>query len=212
MRGADGSLRAPGLRDFVHTFMFLVHNRRLQIRSDADAERVLQAHLDSANRALLADVAATFYGAALPAGEWTLATLKNAFRVAYSDAQGLVPGFVAAADLVDFMGRWKPFIEHGFLTVEAHSPWAENLIEETPQDDAAWMKVEKLPHPFNWGMHFLSRQFMMPYNEFRLALALAGFTPSGAVHGRIHPEGFPGLDTLNAYRFFNIANYVPVQA
>lgn len=211
MRDGDG-MRAPGLRDFVHTFMFLVHNRRLQVRGEAEAERVLQAHLDGADRARLADVAATFYGAAPGDGEWTLETLKNAFRVAYSDAQGLVPGFVAAADLIDFMGRWKPFIKHGFLAVEAHSPWAGNLVEDAPQDPAAWMKVDKLPHPFNWGMHFLSRQFMMPYNEYRLALELAGFAPSGAVYGRIHPQGFPGLDTLTAYRFFSIANYVPVEA
>ena len=210
VRNCDGSTRNACLRDFLHTFMFLVHNRRLQIRDSAQAEQVLQAHLEQADQSLLADVAATFYGAALPAGALTLEALKGAFRVAYSDEHGIVPGFVAAADLIDFMGRWKPFIKHGFLAVEGHSPWAENLIEDAPDNDAAWMKVEKLPHPFNWGMHFLSRQFMMPYNEYRLALALAGFAPSGAVHGRIHPEGFPGLDTLTPYRFFSIADYIPV--
>lgn len=212
VRNADGSTRNAGLRDFLHTFMFLVHNRRLQIRDEAEAERVLQAHLEQANQSLLGEVAATFYGAALPSGALTLDALKDAFRVAYSDEHGIVPGFVAAADLIDFMGRWKPFIKHGFLAVEGHSPWAENLIEDAPEHDDTWMKVEKLPHPFNWGMHFLSRQFMMPYNEYRLALALAGFTPSGAVHGRIHPEGFPGLDTMTPYRFFSIADYVPAQA
>jgi hypothetical protein len=212
VRNADGSTRSARLRDFLHTFMFLVHNRRLQVRDGAEAERVLQAHLEQADPALLAGVAQEFYGAALPEGPLTVAALKDAFRVAYSDEHGIVPGYVAAADLVDFMGRWKPFIKHGFLAVEGHSPWAGNLIEEAPQDAQAWMKVEKLPHPFNWGMHFLSRQFMMPYNEYRLALALAGFAPSGAVHGRIHPEGFPGLDTMTPYRFFSIADYVPVGA
>jgi hypothetical protein len=212
VRNGDGSTRSAGLRDFLHTFMFLVHNRRLQVRDSAHAEQVLQAHLENADPELLAGVAQAFYGAALPAGPLTLAALKDAFRVAYSDEHGIVPGFVAAADLIDFMGRWKPFIKHGFLAVEGHSPWAENLIEDAPEDDQAWMKVEKLPHPFNWGMHFLSRQFMMPYNEYRLALALAGFAPSGAVHGRIHPEGFPGLDTMTPYRFFSIADYVPVGA
>lgn len=212
VRDEHGAMRSAGLRDFLHTFMFLVHNRRLQVRQPEDAEAVLAQHLAAADSALVRSVAQEFYGDALPisdAAPLTLGALKDAFRVSYSDQHGIVPGFVAAADLIDFMGRWKPFIKHGFLAVEAHSPWAENLIEEVPAESDGWMKVEKLPHPFNWGMHFLSRQFMMPYNEFRLALALAGFTPSGAVHGRIHPEGFPGLDTTTPYRFFSIADYVP---
>ncbi|WP_157664175.1 hypothetical protein, partial [Burkholderia ubonensis] len=43
---------------------------------------------------------------------------------------------------------------------------------------------------------------------FMLALTLAGLRPGSPIHGRIHPEGFPGPDLLSNYRFFSIANYV----
>ncbi|KVP33119.1 hypothetical protein, partial [Burkholderia ubonensis] len=43
---------------------------------------------------------------------------------------------------------------------------------------------------------------------FMLALTLAGLRPGSPIHGRIHPEGFPGLDLLSDYRFFSIAHYV----
>lgn len=214
VRDGAGGTRPAGLRDFLHTFMFLVHNRRLRIRDEARAEEVLFVRLAAADRRILEKVAASYFPgrltvdrqAALPL---PLKAVKAAFRVAYSDTQGIVPGFVAAADLVDFMVRWKPFIVHGFLCVEGHSPCAEDLLEPIPEHAQEWMRVDELPHPFNWGMHFPSRQFMMPFDEFMLALALAGFAPRDEIYGRVHPEGFPGLDLAPEFRFFSIADYVP---
>lgn len=206
--------RPAGLRDFLHTFMFLVHNRRLKIRDEARAQDVLSGSLASVDRALLKKVDDSYFAGRLVGDQqaespMSLEQLKQTFRVAYSDAGGFVPGYVAAADLIDFMKRWKPFIFHGFLCVEGHSPCAEDLLEPTPENADAWMRVDKLPHPFNWGMHFPSRQFMMPFDEFMLALALAGFAPRDEIYGRVHPEGFPGFDLASEFRFFSIADYVP---
>ncbi len=214
VRDGAGKTRPAGLRDFLHTFMFLVHNRRLRVRSEEHAAEVLLGSLAAADRGVLEEIVANYFPERLTVDRQatlplSLKALKAAFRVAYSDAQGIVPGFVAAADLVDFMGRWKPFIVHGFLCVEGHSPCAESLLEPTPERAEEWMRVDKLPHPFNWGMHFPSRQFMMPFDEFMLALALAGFAPRDEIHGRVHPEGFPGLDLAPEFRFFSIADYVP---
>jgi hypothetical protein len=212
VRDADGT-RPARLRDFLHTFMFLVHNRRLAVRDEAAAEQVLVDHLRTVDRTRLQDVLARYIqqppavsaDSELPI---ELEQLKQLFQVAFSDEHGIVPGFVAAADLIHFMGRWRPFIHHGFLAVEGHSPKARNLIEETPDNEQAWMRIEKLPHSLNWGMHFVSRQFMMPFDEYMLAMCLAGFAPRGEILGGIHPREIPAIDRLAPYRFFSIADYV----
>ncbi|KVL56610.1 hypothetical protein WT01_23365 [Burkholderia cepacia] len=209
----DGSVRPARLSDLLHTFMFLVHNRRLGIRRKDAAEAILERHLRTVDRARLRAVIDQHYAGALTVSDQDalpigLEQIKRAFKVAYSDAEGLVPGYVAAADLIDFLTRWKPHAKHGFLIVEGHSPWAENLCARAPRGPDTWLRTEQLPSVFNWGMHFVSRQFMAPFNEFTLALTLAGLRPDGPIYGRIHPEGFPAPDLLSDYRFFSIANYV----
>ncbi|MEN2473824.1 class I SAM-dependent methyltransferase [Burkholderia sp. GS2Y] len=209
----DGSVRPARLSDLLHTFMFLVHNRRLSIRRKDAAEAILERHLRTVDRARLRAVIDQHYAGALTVSDQaelpvTLDQIKRAFKVAYSDAEGLVPGYVAAADLIDFLTRWKRHAKHGFLIVEGHSPWAENLCARASGGPDTWLRTEQLPSVFNWGMHFVSRQFMAPFNEFTLALTLAGLRPDSPIYGRIHPEGFPAPDLLSDYRFFSIANYV----
>jgi hypothetical protein len=123
-----------------------------------------------------------------------------------------VPGYVAAADLIDFIARWKPHAKHGFLVVDGHSPWAVGLLDDAIADPGRWTRSEQVPAVFIWGMHCVSRQFMAPFDEFVLGMCLAGLSPRDAIYGRIHPEGFPGTDLLNEARFFNIADYVAVEA
>ncbi|RQQ00449.1 hypothetical protein DF107_30370 [Burkholderia stagnalis] len=213
VRQPDGSVRPARLSDLLHTFMFLVHNRRLSVRREAAAEAILERHLRTVDRSRLRAVVDQHYTGMLTVSDQAelpiaLDEIKRAFKVAYSDAEGLVPGYVAAADLIDFLTRWKRHAKHGFLIVEGHSPWAENLCARAPGGPDAWLRTEQLPSVFNWGMHFVSRQFMAPFNEFMLALTLAGLRPDSPIYGRIHPEGFPAPDLLSDYRFFSIANYV----
>ncbi|KVN65216.1 hypothetical protein [Burkholderia stagnalis] len=213
VRQPDGSVRPARLSDLLHTFMFLVHNRRLSVRREATAEAILERHLRTVDRSRLSAVVDQHYTGMLTVSDQAelpiaLDEIKRAFKVAYSDAEGLVPGYVAAADLIDFLTRWKRHAKHGFLIVEGHSPWAENLCARAPGGPHAWLRTEQLPSVFNWGMHFVSRQFMAPFNEFMLALTLAGLRPDSPIYGRIHPEGFPAPDLLSDYRFFSIANYV----
>lgn len=213
VRAADGMPRPARLADLLHTNMFLLHNRRLKIRGREEAQAILERSLQEVDPARLRAVIDMHFGTVVDIAEGptplTLAQLKALFRVAHSDAQGLVPGYVAAADLIDMIRRWKPHIPHGFLAVEGHSPWAENLTQAGTPQRGTYARTELLPSVFNWGMHFVSRQFMMPFNEFILAMCLAGLSPRAGVLGRIHPEGFPGLDLLSDYRFFSIADYVP---
>lgn len=49
----DGSVRPARLSDLLHTFMFLVHNRRLGIRRKDAAEAILERHLRTVDRARL---------------------------------------------------------------------------------------------------------------------------------------------------------------
>ncbi|TDA47805.1 hypothetical protein [Burkholderia pyrrocinia] len=213
VKESDGSTRPARLSDLLHTFMFLIHNRRLGVRREDAAAAILERHLRKVDRAHLRTVVEQYYSGNLTVSDRAelpiaLDQIKSAFRVAYSDTEGLVPGYVVAADLIDFITRWKRHVTHGFLIVEGHSPWAANLCEVTPGNPNRWTRTEQLPAVFNWGMHFVSRQFLAPFNEFMLAMTLAGLRPRGQIYGRIHPEGFPGLDLLSDYRFFSIANYV----
>lgn len=216
VRDIDGIARPARLADLLHTNMFLLHNRRLKVRGREEAEAILERSLEELDPTQLRAVIDTYFGTVVDIADGlvplTLAQLKNLFRVAHSDARGLVPGYVAAADLIDMIRRWKPHIRHGFLAVEGHSPWAENLTQAGTPRRGTHARTDLLPSVFNWGMHFVSRQLMMPFNEFILAMSLAGLSPRAGVHGRIHPEGFPGLDLLSDYRFFSIADYVPHDA
>jgi hypothetical protein len=214
VRDASGFERPARLRDLLHTNMFLLHNRRLTVRSRKEADAILGRSLRNVDPARLRAVIGAHFGTTLDIAHGTapltLTQLKAAFRVAHSDAQGLVPGYVAAADLIEMIRRWTPYVRHGFLAVEGHSPWAEHLTQPPGEPEhGGYMRTELLPAVFNWGMHFVSRQFMMPFNEYMLAMCLAGLSPRAGVYGRIHPEGFPGLDLLSDYRFFSIADYVP---
>ncbi|MGU7816813.1 AprA-related methyltransferase [Burkholderia sp. AW49-1] len=213
VRRSDGSLRPAQLNDLLHTFMFLIHNRKLVIKRRDQADMILERHLRTVDRSRLSAVVDQYFSGNLTVSNlaglpMTLDALKSAFRVAYSDTGGLVPGYVVAADLIQFISRWKRHAKHGFLIVEGHSPWASSLCRDASNAASRWRRTEQLPSVFNWGMHFLSRQFMMPFNEFMLAMTLAGLSPSTPIHGRIHPEGFPGPDLLSDYRFFSIANYI----
>lgn len=214
VNGKDNAMRPARLSDFLHTNMFLLHNRRLIVRRREAADAILERRLREADRSRLRKVVEKHFFGQLTVSDHgplpiPLADIKAAFRVAHSDAEGLVPGYVAAADLIELIARWKPHIGHGFVAVEGHSPWAANLLEEASAEPGRFTRSEVLPAVFNWGMHFLSRQFMMPFNEFMLAMCLSGLSPRDGVHGRIHPEGFPGLDLMSDYRFFSIADYVP---
>lgn len=213
VRRPDGSVGPARLSDLLHTFMFSIHDRRLSVRQEAAAEAILERRLRTVDRFRLRSVVDQYYSGCLTvSGRTELPTtvdeIKRAFRVAYGDEDGLVPGHVVAADLIEFISRWKPHATHGLLIVEGHSPWAANLCEVAPNAPRRWRRTEQLPSVFNWGMHFVSRQFMTPFNEFMLAMTLAGLRPSTPIYGRIHPEGFPGPELLSDYRFFSIANFV----
>ncbi|MEO8183698.1 MAG: hypothetical protein ABI895_33115 [Deltaproteobacteria bacterium] len=209
----SGVRRPLGLGDLVHTLMFLVHNRRLQVRT-ADASREILWHaIERTDRTALAHAIALAQGReiTLPShGAGLLALVMDQFKTTFADQGKMVDGFVVAADLVAFLQRWAPFARQGLIALEGHSPWASKLLEPVPPSSADWLRLEKLPHAFNWGMHFLSGQYLQPYEEFRLGLLLAGFEASGGrVYGGLYPEHVPSLDRLDDYRFLSIGCYVP---
>ncbi|KVE29482.1 hypothetical protein WS67_04675 [Burkholderia singularis] len=213
VKNADGGLRPAQLGDLLHTFMFLVHNRRLCARCRDTADEILARHLRSVDRAQLRRVVDRYFPGRLTVSMQALepiahADLKAAFRVGYSDADGLVPGYVAAADLLDFFARWKRYVAHGFLIAEAHCPWAVSEPADWRAAQARSTCIARLPSIFTWGMHFVSRQYLMPFHEFMLTVCLAGLQPRDTVYGRIYPQNFPAPDQLDDYRYLSIAEYV----
>jgi len=206
----SGKTRPLQLDDLLHTFMFLIHNRRLNVKDQENAQAFISRAINSTSRERLAYVMENYFQRTLPQNDSeTLATVLDCFNMSFSDAQGLVEGKVAAADLIAFLERWKPYARHGLMSLEGHSPAMYSDAEPIPGNDQAWMRCDRLPHPLNWGMHFQSRQFMMPFNEYMLALTLAGFAPfDGEIYGNIYPASIPSIDQLPQHRFFSIGCYV----
>jgi len=208
-----GCTRPLQLSDLLHTFMFLVHNRRLSVKTMREAYRVISDALSMVDTNHLDELMATYFNRPLPQShDERLETVMDCFDVSFSDVQGLVPGAVAGADLVDFLLRWKPYAKHGLMSLEGHSPSSYRTNETIPEDDETWMRTDKLPHPLNWGMHFQSRQYMMPFDQYMLAMTLAGYEPrDGKINGSLYPETLPFIDQLPEFRFFSIACYVESQ-
>lgn len=197
--------RLLSLTDFVHTFMFLVHNRRLTIQTETAALDILNKAIDHVD---VEDFCLFFRAYTIEPLPQDKSQLKefifSQFKTAYSAKGGLVPGFVVAADLVHFMHQWKPYITHGFLALDSHNPWNSVMTEACPLTPEEWMAVEMLPHPLIWGMHFVSQQFMVSLQEYMVSLYLAGFRPEwGKLFRDLHP-GIPNIDLLAQYKFFSL--------
>jgi hypothetical protein len=208
--GAPG--RSLALDDLAHTFMFLVHNRRLTIKTVEEARAVFSRQLRLADARALTEAIGLCRGRSvdLPSDQYALLDVICAqFDMSFVDDRGLVPGTIVGADLVEFMRRWAAYSRHGFIAVEGHIPQTNALQEPVPDSRAKWLRCEKLPQALNWGMHAFSRQYLLPYEQFRLALTLAGVRAQhGEVHGSLFGDAFPSIDRLSRYRFMSIASYV----
>lgn len=196
-----------GLKDFLHTFMFLIHNRKLQLQSEDIAEAFLAERLEIINaKNLQAQVGEYFPGETFD----NIFAIKSLFRSYYTGSKGVVSGMVVAADLIQFLLRWAPYAHSGLISLDAHTPWNEHTQEQVPENIDDWMVCEKLPHALNWGMHFVSRQYLMPFREYLLAIVLAGYDfGQQGIGGRIYPSGLPNIDLLPEYRFFSICRLKP---
>ncbi len=193
-RGYDDTVRALGLRpagrdtpvgiaDLAHSFMFLLHNRRLGIADDRAAFDMFAHHVGPAQAE----------------------ALRAAFAISYAGPDGMVSGYRAAADLLHLLDQWRPYARHGLIALEGHSPAAG--VEER-----GTLAPDELPHVLNWGMHFLSQQYMMPHQEFAAVLAIAGYRPAAGIFGRVYPADVDGPDIQPDTRFFSLAAYTPAGA
>jgi hypothetical protein len=192
---ATGARRPVGARDLLHTLMFLVHDRSLTVHERPEATSVLRdavGRLDHAKLEQALSRSAGFH-LRLPSDEKErLGLVAAQFTTPFSDKGAFVPGVVAAADLVRFMARWREYARQGLIVIEAHDVRPAAMNEPVPEDPRTWMRMEKLANPTVWGMHYLSRQFAMPYLEHELAMTLAGFEPmDGRVYGGAFTEALP---------------------
>jgi hypothetical protein len=202
-----GQDRPLALNDLLHTFMFLIHNRRLQLQSNAEAIKIIDSQLENIDNQYLAQILSQYFDLTCDFTQANLsAQIRSLFKTTYTSPSDFAPSFLVAADLIQFLLRWKPHTnKYGFVALDAHTPWNEKMLEPVPDNINTWMRAEKLPHPLNWGMHFISRQYLMPFCEYILALTLAGYKPiNNTIYGRIHPEYIPNIDLLDDYRFFSI--------
>lgn len=187
-RADGGSL---GIRDFVHTFMFLIHNRRLKVLDRAVALSLVEKCLqEPGRRQRVAGVLQEFFASTAPTGDhWSdkdwIEGVGRCFSGTYVVDGAAISGMVVAADLIEFLEVWRPYVPFGMLAVEGHIP-THNHGKDFP------LPPYPQPHPFRWGMHYISEQYLFSFREYLLVLALAGFSPYPAHgYGRLYPEGFP---------------------
>ncbi|MCO5581844.1 hypothetical protein L7F22_035733 [Adiantum nelumboides] len=130
------------LADLIHTQMFLLHDREL---ADLDPDAAA-ARLDRAAEACRSDL---LHDMLLRFGNCGPATAADRFTTPHTVAGTVVAPVVGAADLVELVQRWTPYLRHGLLLVEAH----------VPVPDGGAVRGDVDPAPAVWGVHVASEQF-----------------------------------------------------
>jgi len=184
-----------GLRDLIQMQIFLPHERKIQLSSIDQAEAILRKHIKSADKDILKKLLKV---EELPGDENKLFDLvSRQFTISYSNKGRLIPSVVQAADFILFVSRWVEYAPHGLVFLELHTPRSDELIEAVPEDPNKPMKIESVPAAAYWGTHWIS-QSIMPYEEYSLALTLAGFQIN---HSTVYPRqesGLPAMVSLTA--------------
>ena len=197
------------LKDLIPSFMFLIHNRKLTVENEAKALEIFGDAMSKCDLRELDEIMLSYFNVKCSDIIDDPLQIIKFFKTSFSNNAGMVKSFVVAADLIDFFNRWKPYSRYGFIGLESHTPWNNVMCEDEVMRNHKF-KSSILPQPFNWGMHYPSQQYLVPYNEYRLALCLSGFKPlKNKVHGSILGKGIPNIDDDDTHRFFSIGCYVP---
>jgi len=161
---------------FLHTQLFLLHDRRRLIDDCEQASEELNIAISRTSAFAIED-AISSVGKDIPPPPWSEsesgkvgAEIANAFTTSCCDRGELVPAVVVGADLVALLERWRSYAPFGIVIVEPHVP----RLDEINGSNRDRTQVD--PAPAVWGVHFPSNQFLMPFVEFELALSLAGFS------------------------------------
>lgn len=183
IRKLDWNLRGAsplGATDFVHTQLFLLHDRSLRLQ-EREASEVMGSALAEVSPYALRD-ALMSRDLVIRNPPWTAEDLFavescviDEFRTSGYDKGALIPGLVVALDLVALLKRWTRFSPFGLLLVEPHIPGQASGA--APPADDAHERLGIDPAPAVWAVHYASSQFLMTLEEYELALALAGLVP-----------------------------------
>lgn len=161
---------------FLHTQLFLLHDRRRSIDNCDRASEELNIAASRTSAFVLEDAICSV-GKDVPPPPWSEmeyrqigAEIVKAFTTSCCDQGEVVPAVVVGADLTALLQRWRSYAPFGIVIVEPHVP----RLDEINGSNRDRTQVD--PAPAVWGVHFPSNQFLMPFVEFELALALAGFS------------------------------------
>ena len=158
--------------DFLHSQMFLLHDRELQVGQERNSTLTEWSPLNSR---LTADISPR-------EGRWgSDAALQSAlaqFDTPYAIDGALVASSLVAHDLLALMRRWRPLLARfGLVLVEPHLPSAIAAEEPYPDDETSIMRIEIDASPVIWAAHALSNQFLVRIEAQRSIFGLAGYLP-----------------------------------
>ncbi|WP_316168701.1 MULTISPECIES: hypothetical protein [unclassified Bradyrhizobium] len=169
-------IRGDSLRahDFLHSQMFLLHDRELRPRSLPEEWARLSAGWSPMRDRVASDIDLAVAGGK----EWMLQSVLAAFDAPYVVDGASVESKVIAADLIALLAKWRPMLlDYGLILVEPHLPNVTVAQEPYPEDDATVMQIEIDAGPVIWAAHALSNQFLVSAQAQRSALVLSGFAP-----------------------------------
>lgn len=178
-------------KDFYHTQEFIPHERNLKLSIDdpthgrEKAMEIIREQIGKVDRGALWEALKASGERDLPEkdnflrknvvdDETVVALVVQQLTTSGSSKGRLVPSVVLFADLIQFFKRWAPYARHGLSLLELHTPRTEEMEEEIPNDPNVRMKVESVAAVSYWGTHYLSAQWIIPFQDHRLAAVLAG--------------------------------------
>jgi len=195
--------RSVELNHFYRTLEFITHERGLKLYT-GDRKRDLEVatavvreaiqEMDADDRGALWDVLDTLEAENLPpkavfvekdliSDEEILRIVLKEPSASFSYGGPLVPAIVVFADMVQFFKEQSDYSNEISL-LELHTPRAQEMEEEVPQDINVPMKVEQIaPVSYQITQGF-SRQWIQPFLEFKLAAVLGGYNAE-------NPKRFP---------------------
>ena len=181
------SMKSVTLGELYHTQEFIPHERHLKMFTD-DLERdrgqaieIIERQVAKADRPLLWEALRESGGEDIPEkdrflslpNEEVAGLVIKQLTTSGSNRGRLVPASVIFADLIQFFERWTPYSRHGLSLLELHTPRTSEMEEEVPKDLQVPMKVEQIAPVSYWGTHYLSAQWIIPFQDHKLAAVLA---------------------------------------
>lgn len=161
--------RPLSARDFLHSMMFLLHDRTLS--SLENSRQLLKTKLSTLPRWVVStNTELAPHDAHFDCED----DLDGMFGSFGWDGEKLISGTEIAIDLIKLLEEWSSITPFGIVLVEPHA--RELRAKSTTGLSTSELRVLD-PSAAVWGVHFASNQYLTTLGEFTRAVLLSGYLP-----------------------------------